>query len=97
MEAMENDPIVISVDINSSTVRRIITDDSSAVEIFFFDVYQKIGLKDRDLKPEKLIYGFGNNSIHLRGGITLPITIGIESPYPHLLRQFCSGRPSHAL
>lgn len=75
VEAEEDDPIVISADIRNNTVRRILIDDGSAVKILSYDVYQKMGLRDQDLKPAKPIYGFGNNSIHVRGGVTLLVTI----------------------
>lgn len=74
----ENDPIVISADIGNNTVRRILINDSSAVEILSYDVYQNMSHRDKDLKPAKHIYRFDNNSIHVRGGITLPVTMGEE-------------------
>lgn len=55
---------MISVDIGNSTVRRILIDDRSVAEILSYDVYQKLGLRDKDLKSAKPNYKFGNN-IHV--------------------------------
>lgn len=41
-----------------------------------YDVYQNIRLKDKDLKLMKPTYGFRNNSIHIKEGVTLQVTLG---------------------
>lgn len=76
MEATNNDLIVISTNIDNSNVRRILINDGSVVEILSYDVYHKLRLNDKDRKFAKPIYGFNNNSIHLREGVILPITMG---------------------
>lgn len=75
VEAVEDDHIVISVNIGNSTVIKILIDNGSAIEILCYDIYQKMGLRDKDLRPAKPIYRFGNNSIHVRGRVTLPVTV----------------------
>lgn len=67
---------MILADIGESIVKRILIDDGSTVEITSYEVCQKLGLRVNDLKPTKPIYIFGNNFIHIREGITLPVIIG---------------------
>lgn len=94
VESAEDDLIIISADIGNNTVRRILIDDGSAVEIMSNDIYQKMGLEDRDLRHAKNIYDFGNNFIHVRGGITAG-DYGTRSSHPHFLRQLRGSRSTY--
>lgn len=56
------------MDIRNSTVRRVLINDRKAIEILSNDVLKKMGLKDQDLKPAKLIYGFDKKKSTLKEG-----------------------------
>ena len=65
-------------------VHRILVDNGSSIDILYFQVYERMGLKVGDLKPSpNLVYGFTGDSIIPLGVITLPMTLG---KYP---RQSC--------
>lgn len=53
------DPILNSVNIGNNTVRRILIDDESVVEILSYDIYENLRLKDN----------FENNSIYACGPV----------------------------
>lgn len=74
VEAVDDDHIVISTDIGNNTIKMIFIDDGSAVEILSYDVFHKLRLNDKDLRPTKLTFRFGNNFIHVCEGITLLVT-----------------------
>lgn len=58
-----NDPIMITASIAYFDVKRILIDYGSAVEFLSLDPFQAMGLKEMNLKPIKLIYGFTNQPI----------------------------------
>ena len=70
-----NDPIVVSVIINTFLTEIILIDDGSAVEVLMWKTFQGMGLDESQLKHVGPIYGFANQPIRAKGVITLPITI----------------------
>lgn len=58
-----NDLIVITIGIANFDVKRILIDDRSVVEIFFYNAFKEMGLVEKDLSPTKPIYGFTNQPI----------------------------------
>lgn len=89
MKEIDDDPILISTDKN--TIRRILIDDESVVKILSYDVYQKLGLRDNDLKSTKPIYIFGKNFINIRRRNTLSATVWARKSYHDVLRQLYCG------
>ena len=67
-----NDFIVISSIINNFMVERILIDDRSIIEVLIF---RKMGLNESLLRPTWPIYGFTNQSIKVKGLITLSVTL----------------------
>ena len=71
-----NDPIAVSVVINTFLVKRILIDDGNAEEVLIWKAFQEMGLDGSQLRPFGPIYGFANQPIRARGVIALLITIG---------------------
>ena len=71
-----NHPIVISSIIKKFLVERILVDGGSAVEVLIFDAFKKMRLDDSILRPTGPIYGFANQSIKVKGLITVHVTLG---------------------
>ena len=68
----------------NNNVHGVLVDNGSLVDILYYQAFQKIGLKDNDLKPSpNPVYDLTEDSIMPMGVITLPMTMG---EYP---RQSC--------
>ena len=53
------DTLAITVKIANNIVHRMLVDNGSAVNILFWDAYEKIGLTKNDLRPmTSTLYGF---------------------------------------
>lgn len=69
------DPLVISVWICNSQVRRVLIDGGSGVDVIFLDTFKKIGLSEsliqRNVDP---LVGFDGRSSYPVGNIVLPVT-----------------------
>ena len=52
MQDNGNDPIAVSIIINTFLVERILIDDGSAVEVLMWKAFQEIGLDESQLKPQ---------------------------------------------
>ena len=67
----------------NNNVHRILVDNGSSVDILYYQAFQKMGLKNSDLRPSpNPIYGFTGDSVTLMGVITLPMMVGeyLENP-----------------
>ncbi|RRT62545.1 hypothetical protein B296_00026841 [Ensete ventricosum] len=74
-----DDALVISTRIANARVKRIMVDTGSSTDILYFDVFQKLGLIDRDLIPMiSTLIGFTRDTIAPLGITTLPLTVGEE-------------------
>ena len=71
------DALVIKAMMANKNVHRILVDNESLVDILYYQAFQRMGLKNRDLKPSpNPIYSFTGDSIILIGVITLPMMVG---------------------
>ena len=66
-----NDPITVSVIINTFLIERILIDDGSVVEVLIWKAFQEMSLDESQIRPAGPIYGFSNHSIRAKGVITL--------------------------
>lgn len=72
-----NDALVVTIGIGIMNVHRVFVDNGSSVNILYYDTYQKMGFPDSDMKVENIyIYGFGGESIKVKGIIRLPVMLG---------------------
>ena len=58
------DALVITTMMTNNNIHRILVDNGSSVDILYYQTFQKMGLKNSDLKPSpNPIYGFTGNSV----------------------------------
>lgn len=70
------DFLVVSANISSFQVRKILVDISSLVDILTTKDFYQIRFKDTQLKPASLIYDFANQHIVVKGFIFLLMVLG---------------------
>lgn len=71
-----SDALTIRVRIGSQKIYRVLIDNGSAFNILTYEVYQKMGLLDKDLVPiVGHLYGFTGVSIIVKGLIMLPVIL----------------------
>ncbi|KAH1114835.1 hypothetical protein J1N35_008213 [Gossypium stocksii] len=70
-----NDSMVVSATVVGFKVKRIVTDNDSAVEVSW-KTYKKMGLKEQSLSIGNPLYSFTNHPVEVKGPITLLVTLG---------------------
>lgn len=72
-----NDPLVVTLRIGNFDVKRILIDQGSFAEVMYQDLYEKLGLGEKDLASfALLVFGFSGESIIPQGKTTLPLLAG---------------------
>ncbi|KAL0448806.1 UNVERIFIED_CONTAM: hypothetical protein Slati_1437000 [Sesamum latifolium] len=80
-----NDALVITVLFANYEVERIFIDSGSSVDILFGEAYDEMQLGDTHLEAvDTSLYGFAGEVVHLRGMLSLLLTLGTPS-----LRKTC--------
>ena len=80
-----NDALVITMNIDGFTTRRVMVDNSSLVDILYLPAYQQMKFDKGKLRPmEAPLVGFTGDKVCLVGIVTLPITVGT---YPKLVSK----------
>ena len=70
------DALVIKAMMANNNMHRILVENGSSVDILYYQAFQKMGLKNNDLRPcSSPIYGFTGDSVIPVGVITLPMTM----------------------
>ena len=70
------DALVITVMIANNNVDRILVDNGSSIDNPYYQAFQKMSLKNSDLRPSpNPIYGFTRDSVTPMGVITLLMTV----------------------
>ena len=71
------DALVIKAMMANKNVYRILVDNRSSVVILYYQAFQRMGLRDNDLRPSpNPIYGFTRDFVVPVGVITLPLIVG---------------------
>ncbi|XP_074369539.1 uncharacterized protein LOC141710961 [Apium graveolens] len=72
------DALVITTKVSTNTVKKIIVDNGSSVDILYYSAYSRMNLGDRKLNTAKgtPLYGFIGNEVKLVGVIDLPVLFG---------------------
>ena len=80
MHHPHEDALVITTKLANSLIHRVLIDSGRAINILYWNVYQKIGLKREDLcLTTSPLYGFTGESMIPEGLIKLAVTLG-EAP-----------------
>lgn len=73
----DNEPIVISTVIKDFEVRRIFIDQGSLADIMFWNLFEKLGFKDRAMQQYKgNLVGFTGNTIKPKGYVKFDVGFG---------------------
>ena len=68
----QDDPMVITVEIENYAVKKVLVDQGSSVDILYWATYQKLQLSDTAMVPyDEPIYGFSSEQVSTRGYINL--------------------------
>ena len=72
------DALVITAKIGSNTVKKLLVDDGSAVDILYYGALSRMNLGDRKLNETKIppLFGFTGNEVRVVGTIDLPVLFG---------------------
>ena len=61
----------------NNNVHQILVDNESSIDILYYQAFQKMGLKNSNLRPSpNSIYSFIGDSITPMGVVTLPMIVG---------------------
>ena len=78
------DALIIIAMVANNNVHRILVDNESSIDILYYQVFQKMGLKVSDLKTfPNPVYRFTGDTVTPMRVISLPMTLG------DYLRQSC--------
>ncbi|RZS27555.1 hypothetical protein BHM03_00061048 [Ensete ventricosum] len=84
-----DDALVISIRMANTYVKRVMIDTRSSANILYFDVFQKLGLTDKDLVTlTSTLTGFIGDFVSPVGAATIPITFGGEPRSKTLMVSF---------
>ena len=73
----------------NNKVHRILVDNRSSVDILYYQAFQRMSLKNSDLRPSpSLIYSFTGDSVIPLGVITLPMTVGEYPRESYVMADF---------
>ena len=76
MHHPHEDALVINVEVANSLIHRLLVDSECAVNILYWDAYQKTGLRRADLTlMTSPLYGFTEDSVISDGTIKLAVTL----------------------
>ncbi|KAK6137891.1 hypothetical protein DH2020_028349 [Rehmannia glutinosa] len=80
VEAGQNDPMVITMDIGNFAVQKVLVDNGSSTDILFMHVLRKMELDVTASRPvDTPLMGFGGSEVVPLGTIDLPTSLG-EAP-----------------
>ncbi|KAK3038717.1 hypothetical protein RJ639_028324 [Escallonia herrerae] len=84
-----DDPLVITIKAGKFDVKRVLIDNGSSAEIFFYDAFKKMNIPTDHLrKMDTPLYGFSNHPVAAEGIITLPVAIGTPSAQANFMLDF---------
>ncbi|XP_057953060.1 uncharacterized protein LOC131147587 [Malania oleifera] len=96
VQQLHDDALVLSLLVTNYMVRRILIDNGSSANIMFWLVLVGMKIGKERLKPVSTpLVGFGGDTVHPLGKITLPVTIGTTPQQVTMLTEFLVvDRPS---
>jgi len=72
LDHQQDDPMVITVDIESYAIKKVLIDQGNSIDILYWATYQKLQLPNIAMVPyDEPIYGFFGEKVSTRGYIDL--------------------------
>ncbi|XP_057432163.1 uncharacterized protein LOC130724914 [Lotus japonicus] len=73
----DNDPIVVTIRVNNYVTKKVFLDQGSSADIIYGDAFDRLGLKESDLKPYRgTLVGFTGDRVSVRGYVEIPTAFG---------------------
>ncbi|XP_057452091.1 uncharacterized protein LOC130743890 [Lotus japonicus] len=73
----DNDPIVVTLRVNNYVTKKVFLDQGSSADIIYGDAFERLGLKESDLKPYTgCLVGFTGDRAKVRGYVELATAFG---------------------
>lgn len=78
VELSNQDPLVITTNINEYSIHKILIDTRASRDILYWNTFRNMNLDEKDLKISDTtpVKGFGQVKIPVAGNITLQVTLG---------------------
>jgi len=90
----QDDPMVITIEIKSSTIKKVLIDQGSLVNIIYLKTYKKLQLlQEAMVSYDEHIYGFSWENVCTKGYIDLH-TIFREGNLTKTIHIWCGVHPS---
>ncbi|XP_057450898.1 uncharacterized protein LOC130742814 [Lotus japonicus] len=73
----DNDPIVVTIRVNNYVTKKVFLDQGYSANIIYGDAFDRLGLKESDLRPYKgTLVGFTGDRVTVRGYVEIPTAFG---------------------
>ncbi|XP_074336384.1 uncharacterized protein LOC141673532 [Apium graveolens] len=78
------DALVITTRVGNNTVKKMLVDNGSSVDVLYHHTFSWMDIGDRRLENSRApLYGFTRNEVHVVGAIDMPVLFG-SPPLPNL-------------
>jgi len=79
IDPSQNDPMVISVDINNFTIKKALVDQGSSVDILYWKTFRAMQIPIEEMMPyNDYVVGYSGERVGTKGYIELYTTFGLE-------------------
>ncbi|XP_057443894.1 uncharacterized protein LOC130736058 [Lotus japonicus] len=73
----DNDRIVVTIRVNNYKTKKVFLDQGSSADIIYGDAFNRLGLKESNLKPYPgTLVGFTGDRVNVRGYVEIPTVFG---------------------
>ncbi|XP_074327680.1 uncharacterized protein LOC141665590 [Apium graveolens] len=80
------DALVITTRVGNNTVKKMLVDNGSSVDVLYHHAFSRMDIGDRRLENSRTpLYGFTGNEVHVVGTIDMPVLFG--SPPCHIWKM----------
>ncbi|GAV60457.1 hypothetical protein CFOL_v3_03987, partial [Cephalotus follicularis] len=94
-----DDPVVVTLQVALFTMKRILIDSGSSVDILYKHVFDQLRIPADQLRPVKTpLMGFAREMVHPLGSIDLSVVVGMAPRYTQVHMTFLwSIHQAHAM
>jgi len=72
-----DDALVISIQVGDYNTHRVLVDNGSSTDIFYYPTFQQMRIDRERLVPTNvLLVGFGGTKVYSLDAVTIPLTVG---------------------